>query len=171
MLRWGRSWCLKVGEMEDIGVRYHHISDLSALPSILLSLSGPLVEVGRTVTCWDEGSIFICVWGFGVKVSTGLVGWCCILGAAVHMTSVTFVSDGRNQILVFQEGLFCISKRQRHRKKYLRELTSESNVHKKSDIPLLYQSKIRNLCISGSQENYKAQIILKNCLHHVIGFP
>ena len=157
--------------MEDIGVRYHHISDLSALPSILLSLSGPLVEVGRTVSCWDERSIFICVWGFGVKVSTGLVGWCCILGAAVHMTSVTFVSDGRNQILVFQEGLFCIFKRQRHRKKYLRELTSESNVHKKSDIPLLYQSKIRNLCISGSQENYKAQIILKNCLHHVIGFP
>ena len=87
------------------------------------------------------------------------------------MTSVTFVSDGRNQILVFQEGLFCIFKRQRHRKKYLRELTSESNVHKKSDIPWLYQSKIRNLCISGSQENYKAQIILKNCLHHVIGFP
>ena len=44
-----------------IGVRYHHISDLSAPPSILLSLSGPLVEVGRTVSCWDERSIFICV--------------------------------------------------------------------------------------------------------------
>ena len=107
--------------MEAIGVRYHHISDLSASDPpyhLFFSLfSGPLVRRPKKLVgalCCDVlRAAYLCpkqprfqfsaVWGGRERVRWHF------RSHTVHMTSDTLLSDVRYQIYVFPEtGCFCI---------------------------------------------------------------